>query len=276
MRAYYAKNTEYFATYRKSTQQERRVQNVEILRRKRAERYAEVDRLKSVPCADCSRVFPPYVMDFDHLGQFEKTSNVSSMVKKARWSLVLEEIAKCEVVCSCCHRLRTHKLRTQNSSRLSPKRILLRDLKARPCLDCGGNFHYCQMDFDHVRGDKVTEVSQATGLSHELLLLEVAKCDLVCANCHRVRTYSKGTKRLQMDESRMLWARKSKDNVQTNFCKEVRVAPRSLRPWHSLAGTMVDRELARRFSISPASVCGYRKKVGIPVFRSNVRLYDGN
>jgi len=45
------------------------------------------------------------------------------------------------------------------------------------------------MDFDHVRGNKITEVSALLGFaSLERLQLEIAKCDLVCANCHRVRT----------------------------------------------------------------------------------------
>lgn len=114
-------------------------------------------------------------------------------------------------------------------------------------------FHYSQLDFDHVRGVKA---------------LEVSKCDVVCANCHRVRTYSKGTTRLQLEEGRMRWSRKRKEGVQKDFAPSPPSRPTTFRPWHQLAGTVLDVDLARRFSISPASVCTYRKKAGIPVFRS--------
>jgi hypothetical protein len=45
------------------------------------------------------------------------------------------------------------------------------------------------MDFDHVRGDKVADVSRFRSgrLAWSQLLAEVAKCDVVCANCQRLR-----------------------------------------------------------------------------------------
>ncbi len=63
-------------------------------------------------------------------------------------------------------------------------------LKAGPCMDCGQTFPPECMDFDHVRGTKTFTVSHiAKALKNiELLEAEIAKCDLVCANCHRIRT----------------------------------------------------------------------------------------
>jgi hypothetical protein len=60
-------------------------------------------------------------------------------------------------------------------------------LKDGPCLDCGGTFPPCAMDFHHVRGVKKFNVGLAKNLRqlHE----EVAKCDLLCACCHRIRTH---------------------------------------------------------------------------------------
>jgi hypothetical protein len=62
--------------------------------------------LKSVPCKDCSRMFPPWAMEFDHVNG-DKVLNVSDAARLGRKRL-LEEAAKCEIVCSNCHRLRTH------------------------------------------------------------------------------------------------------------------------------------------------------------------------
>jgi L-lysine 2,3-aminomutase len=47
------------------------------------------------------------------------------------------------------------------------------------------------MDFDHT-GEKTGEVSSFVfTYSTERLLAEVKRCDVVCANCHRVRTYQR-------------------------------------------------------------------------------------
>jgi len=67
----------------------------------------------------------------------------------------------------------------------------MRELKDNPCVDCGGRFHPVAMTFDHRPGTaKVNDLATlaprgCAGLFEE----ELAKCDLVCANCHAVRTY---------------------------------------------------------------------------------------
>lgn len=68
-------------------------------------------KYKDVPCMDCGQRFPPYVMDFDHVG--EKRGNIAKMATSPR-KAVLAEIAKCEVVCSNCHRIRTYNRRQNN------------------------------------------------------------------------------------------------------------------------------------------------------------------
>jgi hypothetical protein len=263
-RDYYSRKGEYFNSYREANRDKYRKQNVEILRRKRLERYSEIDLYKSKPCVDCGKTFPPYVMDFDHLQGEVKVGNVSSLVKISTWGAVLSEVSKCEVVCVCCHRLRSW----TPSESVSPKRLWLRGLKGNTCSDCKGTFHYSQLDFDHVRGVKTLEVSQATGLEEDFILSEIAKCEVVCANCHRVRTYSGGTSRLNLEGDRMKWSRKRKEGVQKEFLRTPDPRPVSFRPWHQLAGTTSDKALAKEFGISAASICVYRKKVGIPTFRS--------
>lgn len=62
--------------------------------------------------------------------------------------------------------------------------------KQGKCVDCGFN-DFRALDFDHVRGRKRTGVSNLClrGASEETLLKEIAKCDIRCANCHRVRHF---------------------------------------------------------------------------------------
>lgn len=75
---------------------------------RRADLASWVDTFKDVPCMDCGKKYPPYVMDFDHLPQYEKYFPIGVLVnKRLSKETILEEIKKCEVVCSNCHRERT-------------------------------------------------------------------------------------------------------------------------------------------------------------------------
>lgn len=63
-------------------------------------------------------------------------------------------------------------------------------------MDCGGEFPPYVMHFDHRDAStKVTEVSRMITrpniYTEEDILAEIAKCDLVCANCHAIRTFGK-------------------------------------------------------------------------------------
>ena len=71
-----------------------------------------INELKDVPCVDCGGRFPPVCMDFDHLPEFEKTLDISQ-ARARKWSRskLLDEVNKCEVVCSNCHRIRTENRR---------------------------------------------------------------------------------------------------------------------------------------------------------------------
>jgi hypothetical protein len=60
--------------------------------------------------------------------------------------------------------------------------------KDRPCMDCGVKYPPCVMDFDHVRGLKVSCLGWMWDAARDKVISEIAKCDLVCSNCHRLRT----------------------------------------------------------------------------------------
>jgi hypothetical protein len=73
------------------------------------------------------------------------------------------------------------------------RRAYLDQLKTVPCADCGQSYPPYIMDFDHVRGVKRFNVSEfGRHIAAETLAKELAKCDVVCANCHRERTHGKG------------------------------------------------------------------------------------
>jgi len=71
-------------------------------------------------------------------------------------------------------------------------RLILWEAKQRPCQDCGGVFHPWVMEFDHRESSlKLDAVANLVshGCTDERLRNEISKCDVVCANCHRMRTY---------------------------------------------------------------------------------------
>ena len=69
----------------------------------------------------------------------------------------------------------------------------VRQMKNKPCADCGIRYPYYVMDFDHVRGEKEFGFGRVTqtNIALERIIKEIAKCDVVCANCHRERTQRK-------------------------------------------------------------------------------------
>lgn len=65
-----------------------------------------VRKIKDAPCMDCGISYPYYVMDLDHRDPSRKLYTVAAM-QKFPLEMVMDEIAKCDVVCSNCHRERT-------------------------------------------------------------------------------------------------------------------------------------------------------------------------
>ena len=57
-------------------------------------------------CHDCGLMFPYYVMDFDHIDN--KEIIISKVINSGSWKKTKNEIAKCEIFCSNCHRIRTY------------------------------------------------------------------------------------------------------------------------------------------------------------------------
>lgn len=80
--------------------------------------------------------------------------------------------------------------REYSKQRSRERRQLIASMKDNPCKDCQRRFPSECMDFDHRDGEKkVATISQLLSCSMDKLLGEIAKCDLICANCHRLRTY---------------------------------------------------------------------------------------
>ena len=78
-------------------------------------------------------------------------------------------------------------------SKVEKMRAVIALKRDKPCADCGLSFHPVAMDFDHVGSNKVFSVSRMVQrrISIKRILAETAKCELVCSNCHRIRTHNR-------------------------------------------------------------------------------------
>ena len=69
---------------------------------------------------------------------------------------------------------------------------VIRAHKTRPCADCKQSYPYYVMQFDHVSGVKLFDLAHGKKRGLPSVLAEIAKCEVVCANCHAERTHSRG------------------------------------------------------------------------------------
>lgn len=94
-------------------------------------------------------------------------------------------------------RQKSEKYRANNwRASVNARRVLLDEIctlkESRPCTDCKKKHPHWRMQFDHVRGTKVRNVSDfANRGARDLAYKEIKKCELVCANCHADRTHTR-------------------------------------------------------------------------------------
>jgi len=220
---------------------------------------------------DCGDLHPYFVMDFDHRDPATKVAEVSQLVKNyTPWDRVLDEIAKCDLVCANCHRLRTYKGQHCYKTRLfEQQRTILDKVKSStPCFDCGERFQPCQMDFDHVNPRvKEANIARLVGGSTETLLTELSKCHLVCANCHRIRE-STGQRPENSTHGVSLVQKFKEIEASQRLPVDRRFVP---FPHPELLGVTPDKVLAEQIGISKEMVGWYRRKAGIKLDRQGRR-----
>lgn len=112
-----------------------------------------------------------------------------------------KERQKKQFYCKSCNREYCKRHYHKNKARYRENRIRLvkeiREMitaaKAVPCSDCKKKYPSCVMDFDHVKGNKAFNIgASCRSGSKKAVLTEMAKCEVVCSNCHRIRTRDRG------------------------------------------------------------------------------------
>ncbi len=128
-------------------------------------------------------------------GSNPAVSVLINVKRRRRMKKVLED-----KLCSCCRirkpksefygkTVKTGDCKPCQTKRQNDRRQFVVDyLKSHPCVDCGES-HLAVLDFDHLT-DKKSSISRLVrmNISFEAILVEISKCEVRCANCHRKRT----------------------------------------------------------------------------------------
>lgn len=165
-------------------------------------------------CIECGNKNPD-CLEFHHLIKSTKLNNVSRLVgQSSSIKTILEEINKCKILCSSCHRKITAHERncyktpegqqrlkqsmdpaapSTGSYRRLPIRLnqleVIRHLEANPCCICNEK-DIIVLEFHHNVGIKNIEIANLVnrGVSVDVLKKEIALCQVLCTNCHRAVT----------------------------------------------------------------------------------------
>lgn len=88
------------------------------------------------------------------------------------------------------------KHRESEQKRYHKRREILQNIKMKTgCVDCGYNEHPAALHFDHMPSEKKQfGIAQNHSRKWETLIQEIQKCEVVCANCHAVRTDQRRTR----------------------------------------------------------------------------------
>lgn len=90
--------------------------------------------------------------------------------------------------CKICY----NKAKRAKEPKINKATKYIRELKnSTPCKDCGKNYPYYVMQFDHLRDKKFNIGIMSPSITLEVAKAEIEKCEIVCANCHYARTYNR-------------------------------------------------------------------------------------
>lgn len=83
----------------------------------------------------------------------------------------------------------------RKNCRTKVRKFLQEYKSGKKCVDCGEIYPYWILEFDHLRDKKFT-ISQFKSKTVNLKIIkeEIAKCDIVCSNCHKNRTFYRSLK----------------------------------------------------------------------------------
>lgn len=128
-------------------------------------------------------------LDFHHINPCDKKKDICSITGTGySTKYLLKEIAKCELICRNCHKLEHNRAPVQNTKKA---KFVAEYKQSRCCEHCGFKHFKC-LEFHHVSGIKIEIIGYMMHrgqFSLEDIQKEIAKCILLCSNCHKIFHY---------------------------------------------------------------------------------------
>lgn len=159
------------------------------------------DRKRARGCSRCG-IDDPACLEFHHEDDDRKELGVGKMVNRMyAKDRITEEMRKCEVLCTNCHRKRHYGRSVDDPGRATGEeseaatslesmtgRAWLHEYKRRTdgCTRCDEDDPIC-LDFHHVEDEKLDSVSKLVTYDRpkDVVRTEIDRCEVLCANCHR-------------------------------------------------------------------------------------------
>ena len=174
------------ATYRRKR---KAVTTYRSQKKRRKELKADLIAERGGRCLDCGYAGSNTALEFHHRVAASKEFAIGSAgVSRARlWA----EAVKCDLVCANCHRARHAAVRNAGGGPVVQARRRTKqravELLGSRCQGCGSAVPMAAFEFHHLDAGTKEFAISADGIPRrwELIVAELGKCALLCANCHR-------------------------------------------------------------------------------------------
>lgn len=193
-----------------------------------------------------------FQLTFHHLNN--KKYTISHLINKNyRWSLIKEEIEKCELLCCNCHQEIHYKDEVVDNSIRNNKQIYL-EYKGQKCEKCGYNNCSKALSFHHLKNKKFDISDHRIRYIYELdnyIKNELDKCIIVCENCHNM---------IHTDINRFhLLKEKIYNKIDTYKETQSKISRREVYEMYNSGVKQV--EISKHFNVSKSTISEIIKKM---------------
>ncbi len=180
----------YPAELREVRRRRKNAQTYKSLKKRRRQRKIDLVAVRGGRCQDCGYAALPAALEFHHRDPSTKEFGLGNW--HGSRERLLREAEKCDLVCANCHRIRHAVLDADRGGHAVVEHRRRRKIRAivymgKTCNGCGRDGLPAIFEFHHRNAAEKEFGISNTGIPHkwETVIAELAKCVMLCANCHR-------------------------------------------------------------------------------------------
>lgn len=199
-----------------------------------------------------------FKLTFHHKDPKIKEDRLSNMFQ-LRYSVIKNELKKCELLCHNCHSELHFNENTNNNTgskrSRNNKQVLLKFISKKCCSECGYNKCMAAIDFHHIK-DKLFNIGDISTILtiqdlDEKIISEINKCVLICKNCHYIKNsnYDWVMKNITMIMNQVDNYKEKQSKIDRNEVKKM------------LLNGSSQSQIAKSFNASKGTICDIVKKI---------------